>query len=143
MVLRLEDLSVGDAIPSLDRIVTARDVKAYADAGGDQNPLHQDDAFARSVGFDGIVAHGMFTMGHMAACLTRWAGEEATVTRISAQFRSPVYMDDRITAGGRIRDIDREARSVMVELWVTLERDGATEFPIKRGEATIHVPDPR
>jgi acyl dehydratase len=143
MVLRLEDLSVGDAIPSLDRIVTARDVKAYADAGGDQNPLHRDDAFARSVGFDGIVAHGMFTMGHMAACLTRWAGEEATVTRISAQFRSPVYMDDRITAGGRIRDIDREARSVMVELWVTLERDGATEFPIKRGEATIHVPDPR
>ena len=81
-------------------------------------------------------------MGHMAACLTRWAGEEATVTRISAQFRSPVYMDDRITAGGRIREIDREARSVTVELWVTLERDGATEFPIKRGEATIHVPDP-
>ena len=142
MALRLEDLSVGDALPSLDRIVTARDVKAYADAGGDQNPLHQDEAFARSVGFEGIVAHGMFTMGHMAACLTRWAGEEATVTRISAQFRSPVYMDDRITAGGRIREIDREARSVTVELWVTLERDGATEFPIKRGEATIHVPDP-
>ena len=142
MALRLEDLSVGDALPSLDRIVTARDVKAYADAGGDQNPLHQDEAFARSVGFEGIVAHGMFTMGHMAACLTRWAGEEATVTRISAQFRSPVYMDDRITAGGRIREIDREARSVTVELWVTLERDGATEFPIKRGEATIHVPAP-
>src|SRR5947207_233680 len=142
MVLRLKDLSVGDALPSLDRIVIARDVKAYADAAGGQHPLHQDDAFARSAGFDGIVAHGMFTMGHMAACLTRWAGEEATVTRISAQFRSPVYMDDRITAGGRIREIDREARSVTVELWVTLERDGATEFPIKRGEATIHVPDP-
>ena len=142
MVLRLKDLSVGDALPSLDRIVIARDVKAYADAGGDQNPLHQDDAFARSAGFDGIVAHGMFTMGHMAACLTRWAGEEATVTRISAQFRSPVYMDDRITAGGRIRKIDREARSVTVELLVTLERDGALEFPIKRGEATIHVPLP-
>ncbi len=111
-------------------------------SGYGQNPLHQDDAFARSAGFDGIVAHGMFTMGHMAACLTRWAGEEATVTRISAQFRSPVYMDDRITAGGRIREIDREARSVTVELWVTLERDGALEFPIKRGEATIHVPLP-
>src|SRR5205823_12426256 len=142
MALRLEDLSVDDALPSLDRIVTARDVKAYADAGGDRNPLHQDEAFARWVGFEGIVAHGMFTMGHMAACLTRWAGEEATVARISAQFRAPVYMDERITAGGRIREIDREARSVTVELWVTLARDGATEFPIKRGQATIHVPLP-
>ncbi|MDP9297683.1 MAG: MaoC family dehydratase N-terminal domain-containing protein [Actinomycetota bacterium] len=142
MTLRLEDLAVGDALPSLDRIVTPEDVKAYAGAGGDQNPLHQDDAFARSVGFDGIVAHGMFTMGHMAACVTRWAGEEAFVTRIAAQFRAAVFMQERITAAGRVREIDRGARSVTLDLWVSLERDGATEFPIKRGEATVHVPDP-
>ena len=142
MTLRLEDLAVGDALPSLDRIVTPEDVKAYADGGGDQNPLHQDDAFARSVGFDGIVAHGMFTMGHMAACVTRWAGEEAFVTRIAAQFRAPVFMQERITAAGRVREIDRGARSMTLDLWVSLERDGVTEFPIKRGEATVHVPDP-
>jgi acyl dehydratase len=142
MTLRLEDLAVGDALPSLDRIVTPEDVKAYADAGGDQNPLHQDDAFARSVGFDGIVAHGMLTMGHMAACVTRWAGEEGFVTRIAAQFRAAVFMQERITAAGRVREIDRGARSVTLDLWVSLERDGVTEFPIKRGEATVHVPDP-
>ena len=56
------DVSVGEQLPELRRVVTREDVKAYADAGGDRNPLHQDDAFARSVGFDGVIAHGMFTM---------------------------------------------------------------------------------
>jgi acyl dehydratase len=141
--LRLEEVAVGDELPPLDRVVTAEDVKAYADAGGDQNPLHQDEAFARSVGFDGIVAHGMFTMGHMAACVTGWAGEGVFVSRISAQFRAPVFMDERIRAGGRVRRVDRRARMVTLELWVTVERGRVGEFPIKRGEATIHVPDPR
>ena len=67
--------SVGEELPELRRVVTAVDVAAYADAGGDRNPLHLDDAFARSVGFDGVIAHGMFTMGHMATAVTEWAGE--------------------------------------------------------------------
>ena len=66
--------------------MTGEDVKAYADVGGDQNPLHQDDAFARAVGFDGIIAHGMFTMGHMAACVVGWAGR--TRARSDASRRS-------------------------------------------------------
>src|SRR5438034_56049 len=68
-------VSVGDELPELARVVTREDVKAYADAGGDQNPLHQDDDAARSAGFSGIIAHGMFTMGHMAAAVVAWAGE--------------------------------------------------------------------
>ena len=38
------DTEVGSEIPELTRVVTPEDVKAYADAGGDQNPLHQVDA---------------------------------------------------------------------------------------------------
>ena len=47
-------LEVGAELPRLSRVVTREDVKAYADAGGDHNPLHQDEAFARSVGFFGV-----------------------------------------------------------------------------------------
>ena len=47
------EVSIGQELPELRRVVTREDVKAYADAGGDQNPLHQDDAFARSVGSTG------------------------------------------------------------------------------------------
>ena len=66
MTASFEGLEVGQEIPVYSKVVKREDVKAYADASGDQNPLHQDDNFARSVGFPGIIAHGMFTMAHLA-----------------------------------------------------------------------------
>ena len=135
-----EDVAVGDELPALHRVVTAEDMKAYADVSGDQNPLHQDEAFARSVGFDGIIAHGMFTMGHMAACIIEWSGgDPATVLQLSVQFRAPVFMGERIDAGGRVRLLDAEARTATLETWVSVERDGTTEWPIKRGAATVRL----
>ncbi len=135
----LRDIDVGSEIPVLARVVTAGDVKAYADAGGDRNPLHQDDAVARAAGFPGIVAHGMFTMGHLAACLTRWAGGPERIRRLSAQFRAPVYLREEIVAGGRVTSLDEERGVVLVQCWVTVERDGRTEWPIKRGEAEVEL----
>jgi acyl dehydratase len=133
----IRDVAVRHDLPELTRIVTGEDVKAYADAGGDANPLHQDDDVARAAGFPGIVAHGMFTMGHLAACVSRWAGGPERVRRLSAQFRAPVYMGEEIVAGGRVRSVDLERGVAIVECWVSLERDGATEWPIKRGEAEV------
>jgi acyl dehydratase len=133
------DVSAGEELPQLRRVVTREDVAAYADAGGDRNPLHLDDGFARGVGFDGVIAHGMFTMGHMAACVVAWAGDPAAVTAISASFRATVSMDQEIVAGGRVRALDPEARTATLELWVSSERDGETEWPIKRGEATVRL----
>ncbi|HET9310270.1 MAG TPA: MaoC/PaaZ C-terminal domain-containing protein [Actinomycetota bacterium] len=132
-------VSVGDELPHLRRVVSREDVRAYAETGGDRNPLHLDDAFARGAGFDGVIAHGMFTMGHMAACVVGWAEDPAAVTAISANFRATVSMGQEIVAGGRVRAIDDEARTATLELWVSSERDGETEWPIKRGEATVRL----
>jgi acyl dehydratase len=133
------DVEEGAVLPELRRIVTREDVKAYAEVGGDQNPLHQDDEVARAAGFDGIIAHGMFTMGVMAACLTSWLGDPAAVRRLQAQFRSPVFMGEELVAGGRVRSVDAQERTATLELWVTVEREGDREWPIKRGEALVQL----
>jgi acyl dehydratase len=141
MTVRFDDLHVGDELPSLARSVTREDVRAYADAGGDQNPLHQDDDVARMMGFPGIIAHGMFTMGHLGACVAEWVGDPANVVRLSAQFRAPVLMGEQIVAGGRVRSLDAEIRTAVAELWVTVERDGGTELAIRKGEAEVRFPN--
>ena len=135
----LATVSVGDELPELARVVSREDVKAYADAGGDQNPLHQDDAFARSLGFPGIIAHGMFTMGHMASAIVAWAGDSAAVVALSAQFRAPVFIGETIVAGGRVRSIEDRAAIAVLETWVRVERDGSTEWPVKKGEARVRL----
>jgi len=133
----VRDVAVRSEIPPLSRVVTPEAVKAYADAGGDQNPLHQDEAFARAAGFPGIIAHGMFTMGYLAACLSRWAGGPERIRRLTSQFRAPVFMGAEIVAGGRVKAVDVEQRVAVIECWVTVERNGKKEWPIKRGEAEV------
>jgi len=135
----LASVAVGDPLPEFRRVVTREDVKTYADASGDHNPLHQDDGFARSVGFPGIIAHGMFTMAHMTAGVVEWAGEGDRVVQVAAGFRAPVFMGEEIVAGGRVRAIDADAGTATLELWVRVERDGATEWPIKKGEAVVRL----
>jgi acyl dehydratase len=101
--------------------------------------LHQDDAFAQRVGFPGILAHGMFTMGHLASCVVAWAGDPAAVIRMTAGFRAPVFMGEELVAGGRVRAVDAASGTVTLETWVMVERDGQTEYPIRRGEALIKL----
>ena len=131
------DVSVRMELPTQARVVTAESVRAYADAGGDRNPLHQDEDAARAAGFPGIIAHGMYTMGHLSATVARWAGGAERILRLTAQFRAPVFMGDEIVAGGRVKAVDVDRGVALVECWVSLERDGATGWPIKRGEAEV------
>src|SRR5712691_12499622 len=104
-MIRFDDVAVGDQIPTLSKVVRREDVKAYADASGDQNPLHQDDAFATSVGFPGIIAHGMFTMAHLTTTLTDWVGDPRALVSIKVQFRQVVYMDETLVAGGTVESL--------------------------------------
>jgi acyl dehydratase len=129
--------SVGEELPQLARVVTAADVAAYAEAGGDRNPLHLDGVFAQSVGFDDVIAHGMFTMGHMAAAVTAWAGTGAVIERITAHFRAPVFMGEEIRAGGTVRAVDAESGAVTIDTWVAVERGGVDEWPIKKGQVVL------
>lgn len=119
--------------------MTREDVAAYAEASGDRNPLHLDDAFARSVGFPGLIAHGMFTLGHLASALEAWVGEAGELVSLRAQFRSPVFPGDRIVARGRVLDADARSATARLEVWVEVMRDGEVETPVRRGEATVRV----
>ena len=139
MSVRFEELSVGQELPIFARIVTAEDVEAYARASGDLNPLHRDEEVARAAGFPGIVAHGMLTMGTLASALVGWLGDPAALTRLKVQFRSPVFLGERLESGGNVRSLDPETRTAVLVVWVRVERDGRTEWPIRRSEAEVRL----
>ena len=67
-------------------------LKAYADASGDQNPIHQNEEFALSVGLPNVIAHGMLTMALVGKYVTDWAGGSAAVKEYSARFIKPVIV---------------------------------------------------
>ena len=85
-------ISVGTALPEkivyLDRAL----LKAYADASGDQNPIHQNEQFALSVGLPNVIAHGMLTMALVGKYVTDWSGGSTSVKEFGARFIKPVIV---------------------------------------------------
>ena len=67
-------------------------LKAYADASGDQNPIHQNEEFALSVGLPNVISHGMLTMALAGKYVTEWAGGSANIREFSARFIKPVIV---------------------------------------------------
>lgn len=85
-------INVGDAIAERIFWIDRDLLKKYADASGDQNPIHQDEAFARSVGLPDVIAHGMLTMALAGKFISDWAGGPAAVKEFSARFVKPVIV---------------------------------------------------
>ena len=96
-------------------------LKAYADASGDQNPIHQDEAFAKSVGLPNVISHGMLTMALVGNYVTQWAGGAAAVKEFSARFMKPVIVpaDEKvdITVSAVVREVDGD--QITIELSAT------------------------
>lgn len=71
--------------------ITRTDLVRYAEASGDDNPIHQDDDVARSVGLPGVIAHGMYTMALAARAVATWF-PEAEVVSLGCKFTNPVVV---------------------------------------------------
>lgn len=85
-------IATGNEIPQRVFWIDRELLKKYADASGDQNPIHQNEEFARSVGLPDVIAHGMLTMALVGKFVSDWAGGPANVKEFSARFVKPVIV---------------------------------------------------
>ena len=81
---------------------------AYASASGDQNPIHQDETFAKSVGLPDVIAHGMLTMALAGKYLSEISGSQ-NVIDFSAKFIKPVVVpadvDVALIVSGKVTEL--------------------------------------
>lgn len=96
-------------------------LKAYADASGDQNPIHQNEEFAKAVGLPNVIAHGMLTMALVGKYVTDFAGGSEQVKEFSGRFMKPVVVpaDQKVdlTVSGNIVAVD--GNQITLELSAT------------------------
>ena len=85
-------------------------LKQYADASGDQNPIHQNEEFALSVGLPNVIAHGMLTMALVGKYVSDFAGGSSNVLEYSARFTKPVIVPAGekvdLTVTGTVSEVD-------------------------------------
>ena len=123
----MRDLAVGTTIPSQTYVMNRQTLIDYANASGDQNPIHQNEEFAKSVGLPDVIAHGMLTMALASRFVAQWAGDVSKVKEFSARFTKPVVVPvgvdvelvvsaviDEVTARSVTLDITAECAGIKV-----------------------------
>ena len=118
--INIASLEVGQVIGTEEFHLTRDSLVRYAGASGDFNPIHYRDDFAKSVGLDGVLAHGMLTMGAAVQVAVNWVGDAGKVIDYGVRFTKPVFVDAQdgavLVVTGKIGEIDAENGEVRIDL---------------------------
>lgn len=132
-------LEVGQVVAEKSYHLTRDTLVRYAGASGDFNPIHYRDDFAQSVGLDGVLAHGMLTMGFAVQPVVDWlGGDSGKVLDYQSKFTRPVPVDAAsgadVVVVAKVGAVDDDG--IRIDLTVTF--DGATVL----GKAQVRVKAP-
>jgi 3-hydroxybutyryl-CoA dehydratase len=100
-------LELGDSF-TVSRTFTEQHTTAFAELSKDYNPVHFDDHFASTKGFQGRICHGLL----VASLLTEIGGQIGWLASgMNFRFKKPVYFGDTIECRFIITELDDRNRA--------------------------------
>jgi acyl dehydratase len=138
MTVYFEDVNIGDVLPELRKgPITATQLVRYSGASGDFNPIHTIPDVARSVGLDGVIAHGMLIMAFGGQLLTNWAGP-ASIRKYKVRFSGMTRPSEELMCRGQITEkFDQDGESLVRGKLTVKGTDDSVKL---KGEFTIALP---
>jgi 3-hydroxybutyryl-CoA dehydratase len=129
-------LTIG-ATASRTKTITDEDVRAFAQASGDTNSIHLDEAYAAQTPFKRRIAHGMLTVSIISAALGNdFPGKGTIYLGQDVKFRAPVFIGDTVTATVELVKYRADKRIATFRTTVT-NQDGVL---VVEGEAVVIAP---
>lgn len=113
--------------------ISKDDLKAYAAASLDFNPIHLEDSVAQAAGFPSVIVHGMLSMAFLGDYIRQHAPESAfRVRKLRTRFRKVTFPGDTLTCGGTVKKVLSEG-PILLSLWIKNQAGDVTTD----GEATL------
>jgi acyl dehydratase len=109
-------LQVGDLMP--DDVVgplTRTDFVRYAGAGGDLNPIHHDEEFARNAGLPSVFGMGMLGAGMLGNRVARWVGPR-NIEELTVRFTGQVWPGDVLSFHGQVEEITDSVATIALSV---------------------------
>ncbi|HMU83950.1 MAG TPA: MaoC/PaaZ C-terminal domain-containing protein [Leptospiraceae bacterium] len=101
--IQFNEFEVGAKLPELKvGPVQHMDLVRYSGASGDFNPIHTDPTFAKSVGLDGTIAHGMYVMAQVGRMCTNWV-HPAQIQFYGIKFKGMTKPGEMIVCTGEVK----------------------------------------
>lgn len=90
--------------------ITQEQLRQYAEASGDNNPIHLDEKVAKSHGLPGVIAHGMLIAGFLAErgleeLDRRNATESWTQSGFQIRFKAMTLLGDTLALSGTVKKV--------------------------------------
>ena len=135
----MQKLKIGD-VATLTRTVDASAVDLFAEATGDKNPIHLDDAAAVTAGFAGRIAHGMYSASLVSQILgMQLPGPGTIYLGQQIRFGVPVRVGDTVTVTAEVKAIRPDKPIVTIDTRCRNQRGE----DVLTGEAVVKVPAER
>lgn len=114
-------IEAGTQLPDLTITLTRPDVVRYSGASTDFNPIHYSDRAAQAIGLEGVVVHGMWTMGAALRIITDWVGDPARVINYFVRFTRPINVPDTdegtvVNVTATVTDVTDGVATVAIEV---------------------------
>ncbi|MDR1441904.1 MAG: MaoC family dehydratase N-terminal domain-containing protein [Bifidobacteriaceae bacterium] len=137
--MRAAKAQVGDRIGAVSFVLTRADLRRYATASGDHNPIHLDEEAAKAAGLPGVIAHGMLTMGQVIWPLVEWAGgDPGAIREYTVRFARPVVVP---ADGGAELTVEGQVTAVAgSRVTVALAVTASGQKVLGKAQAVIELP---
>ncbi len=140
--VNLLSTAIGEELtPLVKPPITQEQLQRYAEASGDFNPIHLDEAAAHRVGLDSVIAQGMLSMAFLGQFVNQQVASEpeAFLTQLKVRFSNMVRLDDTLTCLGTVKARTRTENGrveVQIECWAQNQKGER----VTTGDATVSLP---
>ncbi len=138
MALKWNDVSEGMTSPVYtEGPITRTDIVKYAGSGGDFNPIHHDEEFAKSAGLPSIFSMGLYQGGLCSRLASDWLGL-ANIRHFGIRLRSQVWPGETLKIQGTITRKFEEGGEKRIEADLIVTNADGTDVKIQ-GRAVAAV----
>ncbi|MDT4892928.1 MAG: hypothetical protein QOE97_1963 [Pseudonocardiales bacterium] len=135
--LHVEDVSVGDLLPTLSIRVDPTQMFYFSAATYNGHRIHYDKGWATEVeGYPDLLVQGPLQSALLARAVTDWIGGRGRLVRFAVQNRAVAFPGEDLRFGGTVTGVQADTGRVTLDV-LGSKVDGE---PLMPGTATVSLP---
>lgn len=121
---KFEDIKIGQKAGPIEINFSEDLVENFIKLSGDINPLHVDDEYARSKGFDGKIVHGALLFSKASYFVgMEIPGEGGIYVAQDLKFHRPVYVNERCSVRGTVIHKTEATKTIEIKIEIYNSKD--------------------
>lgn len=130
-----DDIVIGQK-ERFTKAVSEEMMREFCEVSGDQNPLHSDKNYAKSLGYRDRVAYGMLTASLLSTLAGVWLpGKYSLIHHVECSFPFAVFVGDTLTVEGEV--VEKNDLFRVLKLKVTVRNQN--DEKVLRGKMRVGV----